>query len=293
MIQFGPAAAPRWFEQRLDRLDAYLDHLVAHGASSIEFIVHGGLPGLETERVHLSQPFWRPAIAAAQSRGLDVHLHAPLTPDYRLGGWNFDRDALLARFGPITDLLVDIDRNQARPPVLVLHAANVDEGSHLNGEQVTSAFLSSLALVLRSHQTDARIAIESRLRTEPGDVRFDRRLSSLASFIGDLELSNVGICWDVANHLGSATGERLPTPEVLGRVDHVHLHDRHLGSGGFHAPLRDDGLPWRQAIRHLRTAGWSGTVTLEIRYRYALEQGDPWRVLGDSLDRARTALIEE
>ena len=158
---------------------------------------------------------------------------------------------------------------------------------------MTSSFLAWLALALRGHRSDARIAIESRLRTEPGDVRFDRRLSSLASFIGGLNQSNVGICWDVANHFGSANHERLPTPEVLSRIDHVHLHDRHSGGGGFHAPLSADGLPWRQAIRHLRTAGWSGTVTLEIRYRYALEQGDPWRVLGDSLDQARTALMEE
>jgi len=43
----------------------------------------------------------------------------------------------------------------------------------------------------------------------------------------------------------------------------------------------------------LRAAGWSGSITLEIRYRYAMEQGEPWHVLEQSLRTFQTVLAEE
>jgi sugar phosphate isomerase/epimerase len=76
-------------------------------------------------------------------------------------------------------------------------------------------------------------------------------------------------------------------------INHVHLHDRHPGGGGLHAPLGMTGLPWRRAIGCLQNAGWNGAITLEIRYRYALELGQPWDVLAASFDQVRRVLTGE
>jgi sugar phosphate isomerase/epimerase len=115
----------------------------------------------------------------------------------------------------------------------------------------------------------------------------------MTEYLAKLDLRIVGICWDVANYFGGGLDKAMPTPAEVQSINHVHVHDRHPGGAGFHAPLGSDGILWRQAIQHLRTAGWSGAITLEIRYRYALERADPWSVLADSLDQVRETLIEE
>lgn len=134
MIGVGPAGAPCWFEQRIDRLYAYLDYIRLHGATCIEFVVHGGTPGRETERVHLPQPNRLTAIEATQARGLTIHLHAPLTPEYRLGNWAYDARLLMTLYGPIAELLVAIGRTQQIRPVLVLHGASSASVCRTDGE---------------------------------------------------------------------------------------------------------------------------------------------------------------
>lgn len=293
MIRFGPAAAPKWFDQRMDLLESYFDHVVAHGASSIEFVVHGGRPGEEAERVHLSRPNWSPAVAAAQSRGLEVHLHAPLTPKHRIGRWAAERIALAELFTPIVDFLLEIEAGQTRPPVLVLHGATVPETSNLSGEAVTAEFVTWMAHEIQNRSSNAQMAIELRLRAVGQSERFDHQISALTEFVSGLEIPALGICWDIANHLASHEVGPLPSETELRYINHIHLHDRHPTGGGLHAPLGTTGLPWKAAIRSLQDAGWSGAVTLEIRYRYALDRGQPWNVLGASLDRLSSLLRGE
>jgi hypothetical protein len=46
-------------------------------------------------------------------------------------------------------------------------------------------------------------------------------------------------------------------------------------------------------VEQLKDSGWSGAITLEIRYRYAIEQGEPWRVLAESFERVNRVLTKE
>jgi len=91
-------------------LPACLDYIRLHGATCIEFVVHGGSPGGETERVHLPEPNWFTAIEATQARGLTIHLHAPLTPEYRLGNWAHNAQRLTTLYRLIVELLVTVER---------------------------------------------------------------------------------------------------------------------------------------------------------------------------------------
>ena len=293
MIRIGPAGAPRWFDQRLDRLDEYLDHIAVHGASCVEFVVHGGSPGDEAERVHLPERNWIAAVDAAQSRGLDVHLHAPLTLDYRLSNWGTNRAELADRYVPIIDLLTRIERGQDRPPVVVLHGATSPDNDLSDGERLTREFITWLLEKIREQASGASIAIELRLRAEETDNRFDRRFSSLNEFVAGFGTRQVSMCWDIANFLGSGDDTSELSPRTLVHINHVHLHDAHPDGRGFHAPLGAERLRWPQMVEQLKDSGWSGAITLEIRYRYAIEQGEPWRVLAESFERVNRVLTKE
>jgi sugar phosphate isomerase/epimerase len=47
------------------------------------------------------------------------------------------------------------------------------------------------------------------------------------------------------------------------RLAHVHVSDN-LGIDDLHLPLGAGGIDWPQVVVELRSAGWDGTVTLEI-----------------------------
>ena len=63
--------------------------------------------------------------------------------------------------------------------------------------------------------------------------------------------------------------------------------------GAVHAPLTRDRVQWQDAVAALRTGQWQGSITLEIRYRYAAEEGEPWNVLEESLRTFQTVLAGE
>jgi sugar phosphate isomerase/epimerase len=177
--------------------------------------------------------------------------------------------------------------------VLILHAASVADRDSTEREQATGEFISWLLDQLVTRRSSARIAVELRLRRDDQDTRFDRQLPSLSRFVTGFGTELVGICWDIANFLGAGGQIAAIEPDTLEQIGHVHLHDSHREGRGFHAPLRADGLPWPTAIGRLLAVNWSGAVTLEIRYRYATEQGEPWLVLGESLERVHQVLKEE
>jgi sugar phosphate isomerase/epimerase len=285
VIRFGPAAAPRWFNQDLNRLRAYLELISEAGARSIEFVT---LPGEGTEelgRVHLLEPIARRAIRDAQATGLVVNLHAPLTPEYRLTDSGMGESQFERGFASVLDLLQFAEAGQAVSPVLVLHAASVDPG-------LTADRIGWLADRLRASGSAALLSLELRAEHAAGDRRFDRSMGTLARFVRNLGQNRVGICWDVAHDWESGGVISRLTPAELAIVNHVHIHDSRA-DGVVHAPLGGGHVPWENAVRQLMYAGWSGSITLEIRYRYAVEQGDPWRVLEDSLRSFQAVLSGE
>lgn len=285
MIRFGPAGAPRWFNQNLALLEHYLDLIAEEGGSAIEFVV---LPDPGTEelgRVHLLGPIAPTAIDRAQARGLMVNLHAPLTPAFRVAEWARDRDSYRNRFLPIIDLLRVTEVGQAEPPVFVIHAA-------AGRPDQTSNYLEWLAETLSGAHLAARIAVELRGPGSGDFHEFDRSLATLSAFVDGIGDDRIGICWDVAHDWEHGGDIAELGPDLARHINHVHVHDNRP-TGEVHAPLGSGSVPWRDALRQLNDAGWSGSVTLEIRYRYACELGDPWDILRASLQAARAVLAGE
>ena len=285
MIRFGPAAAPRWFNQDLALLDQYLDLIEDEGGSAIEFVV---LPGRGTEelgRVHLLESIARPALDRAQARGLRVNLHAPLTSEFRITEWAANRASYRDRFAWVVELLLVAEDRQPDPPRLVVHAA-------AGRPQLTASYLEWLAGELTQARSAVQTAVELRGPANGTDGNFDRSLETLAEFIGSIGRDKVGICWDVAHDWEHGGGIAELNPDLLRLINHVHIHDNRP-SGEVHAPLDSGSVPWRDALRQLIDAQWDGSVTLEIRYRYAAEQGEPWDVLRASLRAARAVLAGE
>ena len=54
--------------------------------------------------------------------------------------------------------------------------------------------------------------------------------------------------------------------------------------------INRERIPWRPILGGLIRQGFAGAVTMEIRYRHALDQADPWTVLADSYERLASFL---
>jgi len=285
LIRFGPAAAPRWFNQDIARFREYLDLIAIAGASAIEFVAFPGHGTEELGRVHLLPQIAREAIAESHARGFHVNLHGPLTNEFRMAEWARGRDTYQSRFLPLLEFIELVEAGQPAPPVVVFHAAG-------EAPQITADYLAWLVEELEKRRSNARLSLELRVRNGPSDPRFDRSIGPLVSFLDRLDLPRVGICWDVAHDWENGGEITVVTQGVLRYVNHVHIHDSR-SDGAVHAPLTRDRVPWQDAVKALRNAQWQGSITLEIRYRYAAEQGEPWDVLEESLRTFQSTLAGE
>lgn len=285
MIRFGPAAAPRWFNQNIARFREYLDLIGAAGATAIEFVMFPGIGSEELGRVHLLPRIAHEAVTESHARGFHVNLHAPLTSEFRMVEWARGRDAYRTRFAPMLELIHRVEAGQALPPVIVFHAADDDA-------ETTASFLAWMSEELDRRGARAQLSLELRVSAGPADSRFDRSLESLASFLNQYHLPRVGICWDVAHDWENSGQVTALTPDMTHRINHIHIHDSRA-DGAVHAPLTRDRVPWQGAVATLGNVQWRGSVTLEIRYRYAAELGEPWDVLAESLRQFRTVLAGE
>lgn len=285
MIRFGPAAAPRWFNQDLNRFDQYLDLLAEAGATQLEFVLIPGAHSEEIGRVHLLEPYWTPAVMKANRRGFHVDVHAPLPAQYRMVEWLRDPAGYDSHFTRIARQLLEIEEVQEESPVYVLHAAD-------NLPDVTQTFIAHHLDRLDQIGSDANLAIELRAPNSSDDNRFDRHLNSLIGVLEPIGSDRVGVCWDVAHDWERDSSITPVTTELLRWIRHVHIHDNRL-DGHVHAPLDSGVVPWRDALSQLKDAGYAGSVTLEIRYRYASEHGEPWSVLSESLRSVQSTLAGE
>jgi sugar phosphate isomerase/epimerase len=68
-------------------------------------------------------------------------------------------------------------------------------------------------------------------------------------------------------HMARRPGEPNRTGELLeafgSRLAHVHVHDNH-GADDLHLPLAVGSIDWTDVVRALKSAGYDGTVTLEV-----------------------------
>jgi len=290
-VRIGNAAAPRWFDCSLDRLDAYIAFLQACGATSTELVLHHGPADDWIARVHVLEADWFPVIQRFQDAGIDCHVHAPLHPRFGFDRWTNDPFLFASEWRPLLRVLVQLAERQREPTTLVVHAAssNSDEGT-----RATVEALHWLLAELGGLSENVRIGIELRRPASTDDARIDRSRESLVEFVARQRDKRVGICWDIANDWQSAAIRAVPltVPDAsfLRLVNHVHLHDAGASDDAVHHPLNLERVPWRPMVEALIGQGFADAVTMEIRYRHALDQGDPWLVMADSYQRLRSSL---
>ncbi|HRA48070.1 MAG TPA: TIM barrel protein [Thermomicrobiales bacterium] len=282
MIRFGPAAAPRWFDCDLAQFPAYLDHIASHGATAIEFVALPEIGTPENRRVHISEPDWPGHVAAAHAAGLTINVHWPLLPGYRLETFQSASNVFGEHARHILAMVDRVSAGQAVPPKLVLHG---------NSESWV-ATQSALSEIQRLSSDSLQIVLEQRAPQSAGDQRWDRSLESLTRTLAEGPDRRTGVCWDIANDFLREADVQFPEDSALSLIRHIHLHDSRPDRA-VHAPLGVGRVPWQNMLILLRERDWNGSLTLEIRYRYACEVGEPWTVLADSLDKVRHVLLEE
>jgi sugar phosphate isomerase/epimerase len=269
----------------MGRFAEYVALINECGGSAIEFVLHPGAGSEELGRVHLLEKFWRSAIEIAAAGGLAINSHAPLPSEFGIATWNRDPGHFEQQFAPVLNFLVEVEATTSHPPVFVLHGAP-------DQPDATARYLRRLRGVLDTSGSSAQVALELRAPIGGMDNRFDREPAALTKFIAGLEVGRVGMCWDIAHDWQRASKITTLTDEMIAAINHVHIHDSRP-DGNVHAPLDHGRIPWRSAIRQLQAAGWVGSITLEIRYRYATEVGEPWSVLRDNLLAVRSVLAGE
>ena len=282
MIRFGPAAAPRWFDLSSNRFEEYLDLITDSGANAIEFVALPEPGSEELRRVHIPASEWPGYVAAARHRDLTINVHWPLPPQYRFEAYRVDPVAWYQHARLIMSMVDLVARTQPVPPVMIVHGDSDDPESTMK----------AINLVLALTKSSVTAAVELRAPATPDDRRWDRSRASLTAAITDFGSDRVGICWDIANDW--LQDSALPNPEsaFLALVRHVHLHDSRPDRT-VHAPLGTGLVPWRGQVENLEKCDWTGTITTEIRYRYASETGEPWRVLADSLSQVHNVIQTE
>jgi sugar phosphate isomerase/epimerase len=277
MIRIGNASAPRWHGLSLDRLDSYIDQLVEWGATATELVLHTGESDESVRRVHHTEDDWFPAFERYRANGLICHAHAPLHPRFKLDRWTSDAAGLRRDLQPVVHAAATFSDRQGQPCVLVFHGAG---GSH--AQDATAGFLEWAAGELGSGLLSLELRAP-RPGTLPG---FDRERGTLVDFVEKAANGALGICWDVAHDWEGANlgSDRVPVPEeqFTRFVNHVHLHNIGGVDHQSHFPLQQGDVPWQEMLAPLVGSGYSGTITMEIRYRCALALGDPWQVLGES-----------
>jgi sugar phosphate isomerase/epimerase len=128
-------------------------------------------------------------------------------------------------------------------------------------EQVLSSNAAAIAeLAEAASERGLRIMVENDDRTFSGvealRAIFDR--APEAGFHLDVGHANLRLGLGEANR-SAALLEAFGT-----RLAHVHLSDNRAGDDDLHLPLGAGAIDWKGVVRLLRTAGWDGTVTLEI-----------------------------
>jgi sugar phosphate isomerase/epimerase len=259
-------------------LDRFIPNLLEWGATDAELVLHHGPADEAIARVHFLEEDWGAVSSRFLAAGLHVNLHAPLHPKFSLRRWRTDRGEIEAGYRPILAQGQAIAERQGGPCVLVVHAANERGEPAPFNRSSTLAFLNWASDLIATDYPGVRIAVELRHTTDPTSERIDTSRTNLVELIDACRSSAVGVCWDLGhdweNSAAEPGWEAIPSKEFLDRVIHVHAHD--AGPTGLvHYPISSGKVPLPEMIGALVHADWSGSVTMELRYRFAAELGDP------------------
>ncbi|CAN5762002.1 hypothetical protein BH23CHL5_BH23CHL5_12630 [soil metagenome] len=293
MIQLGNASAPKWFGLRVDRVDAYVDQLISFGASSTELVLHHGPSDERNERVHVQEHDWATITSTFQARNLHCNLHASLAPAFSLRRWAFEPKRLQAVYRPLLRFGAELAQRHGTTRVLVVHAANAKEKTTEQNAQATSEFLDWALEESTALGGGLNYSIELRHDGEVTRERFDTDRAMLKRFVASVGDQRVGICWDIGNDLQQSLLNKVapapPGASFFPLVNHVHVHGR-SAFGDMHNPIGPTDVSVNRYLESLAAANYSGSVTLEIRYRLAAAQGQPMAILGRSYRLAAEAL---
>lgn len=283
-VRIGNAGAPRWYDLSPTRLDAYLGRLVEWGATSGEVVLHHGPADERIARVHVLNDDWLPVFEQYRRHGLICHVHAPLHPRFKLDRWASERAALQAEWAPVLDALAEFGERQSEPPVLVVHGASRHRAA-------SGDFLAWVLREMERRGSAGRIAVELRRPLTAHDTGFDRSREAISTFVAELGLRQVGVCWDIGHDWEGSVQHGAsfepPNSRFLEQVSHVHLHDAGGELNDVHYPLQSERIDWRPQVARLLAEGYRGAISLEVRYRFAQSMGEPWDVLGGSYALAR------
>jgi sugar phosphate isomerase/epimerase len=290
-IRIGNAASPRWYDLSDTRLEEYIDRLVEWGATSAELVLHRGEADEQTARVHVLEEDWFRVFERYRAHGIVCHAHAPLHPRFKLDREQTDPDGLRADLLPVIEAVAEFSRRQGETCVLVLHGAS---GEPSIARESTKSFLTWCAEVFERTSAGGRLAIELRRPRTLDDQGFDRSRTALASFVHELGIGRVGICWDLGHDWEGRMFNPAWTPRpddvFLDHVSHIHLHDAGGVDDAVHFPLQSGRIPWKEQLDPILDRGYQGAITLEVRYRFARSMGEPWNVLGGSYALLRSYL---
>jgi sugar phosphate isomerase/epimerase len=158
---------------------------------------------------------------------------------------------------------------------------------------MTRESLAEIAGRIERGQIGARIALELR-HAKPGTAPWlDTSRSGMLEIVGPFLPKSIGICWDLGHDGENGRSERdwrpAPPRDFLDRVIHVHAHDAGP-DGAVHYPLTTHRVPIAEQVHALIGHGYTGSITLEIRYRYAAALGDPWEMMRRSHERMTTMI---
>jgi hypothetical protein len=293
VIRLGNASAPRWYGERLRNLDGYIDGLVSFGATSTELILHHGPSDEGNRRVAIQESHWQSVSEKFWQRGLHCDFHASLAPAFSLRRWERESRRVQAQYRPLLRFGEQVAIRAGTPILLVIHAANAIEIPSERNARSTAEFLAWALEESGQLGGGLRFALELRHDPDRSTNRFDTDRGLLRRFVQQFETERVGICWDIGNDLQQSVwkgiGPEPPESGFLRQVVHVHAHARGP-AGDLHYPLLSAREPASTWLALLPAAGYSGSVTMEIRYRHAAARGDPMDTLGKSYQVARGVL---
>ncbi|MGY4706291.1 sugar phosphate isomerase/epimerase family protein [Candidatus Bipolaricaulota sp. J31] len=236
--------------------------------------------------------FERELVDAALSRGLHITFHLHLGRR-TICGWLDGRGRHVVPEG-LWGLLDELAEQQGTPVLAVFHP--FDDGR----ERERSLTITSLLCARLAEEADARgsqviWAIENMPYDPDVPSRVGISFAELEGVIG--EAPRLGICWDMGHWYLSQEQGGLPEEirsltRSVGHVIHTHVHDWSPELGD-HLPPGRGNLPFAQAFRILRRAGYRGRLVLELDRERALRFGAPREEVRRALAAIRKAWTDE
>jgi sugar phosphate isomerase/epimerase len=235
---------PLWAEG--EDLAPFLEPLQAAGLTALEFTLHA------TDR---HWPRFEPQIAACAELGLTLCFHAPYLPPYTLVGFSEDQEAAIrADYEPMLDLAA-----RYGPTAVVVHGP----GSETRSREALVADTVAFFQWAVPHYPQLTFTLEN-LVYKPKLDRIGEDRAEMLQIAHEVDHERFGFCWDMGHDIMDERPVSGLTPEWIGLVRHVHVHDVNRENHD-HYPLVHGRVPYNEWLTALLATGFEGIVSLEIK----------------------------